>query len=152
MDRLGRHILSVLAVVALAITGCSPAADVADEPSSQGAQIDCTVVRCGLPQCVEGQHLLQRGNECCPTCVGTPSRCATILCLAVECPEGEIRVHRGVNDCCGHCVRAPRVAECNDDADCPQYACFACPCPTSSCQGHQCVTSTPPASTCGGGL
>ena len=75
-------------------------------------------------------------------------RCAAVLCAAVACNPGEVLVRRG-SDCCGTCVREPRTLECATDADCPQYACFACPCPTSSCQGRRCVTRTPDASTCG---
>lgn len=138
----------------IALSGC--AAEVVDT-SELGAssealsqRVDCELVRCPLPLCADGQRLSYRGG-CCPVCVGQPSRCATVLCATVECPEGQHRV-TSPGDCCGHCVPAHAVQDCQTDLDCPQYACITCPCPVSECRGGQCVTSTPDASTCGGEL
>jgi hypothetical protein len=108
---------------------------------------DCALVRCALPLCAEGQHLSYRGG-CCPQCVGRPSRCEAVLCPLVLCADGyEYTTSPG--DCCGRCTPSHAAQECRSDADCPQYYCIACPCPVSECRGHQCVTSTPDASTCG---
>lgn len=136
----------------LVVSGC--AADVVDttetgvDSEALRRNGDCDLVRCPLPLCADGQHLSYRGG-CCPVCVGAPSRCATVLCAAVVCGEDEQLV-TSPGQCCPHCSPRPPVAECSSDLDCPQYSCIQCPCPVSECRGHQCVTSTPDASTCGG--
>lgn len=109
---------------------------------------DCSLVRCAMPLCSEGQHLQTGGNDCCPSCVGPEPRCAAVLCPMYRCAMGYHLEQRG-NQCCASCVQDHPTAECDVDADCPSFQCFACPCPTSSCQGHQCRTSTPDASSCG---
>lgn len=118
----------------------------AGEVSSE-AKIDCSMVKCAMPLCGPRQHLSKQG--CCPVCVGPEDRCAAVMCAAVACGEGEQLVFKG-NDCCGRCEPVPAAAECTTDLDCPQYACFACPCPVAECVGRKCVTTTPDASTCGG--
>lgn len=140
-----RGILFVgLMVVGLGLSGCAAGPEVGS--SSEDLRVDCSLVRCALPLCAEGQHLVY-GGGCCPRCVGAPSRCATVLCAAVACDEGEELV-TSPGDCCGHCAPAHAVAECTTDSDCPQYYCIACPCPVSECSGRTCVTWTPDASTC----
>jgi hypothetical protein len=106
----------------------------------------CTYALCARPDCSEHQQISYRGG-CCPVCVGAPSRCATVLCAAIACADGEQLV-TSPGDCCGHCVPAHAVQECTTDDDCPVYDCIACPCPTSQCRGGQCYTTTPDASTC----
>ena len=133
-------------VAFLVLAGC--AAGAGPEASTSDVRVDCSLVRCAMPLCAIGQVLVNR-DGCCPECVGRPSRCATVLCAAIACPDGQQRVATP-GDCCGHCQPMPAVAECNTTADCPVYACFACPCPVSECRGHQCFTTTADASTCGG--
>jgi len=140
---------------ALAAAGCN-AIEPIDQGENvgsyeQGAKIDCSFVKCAMPLCAEGQHLKYQGG-CCPVCVGPEknSKCAAVLCAAVECGEDEILV-TSPGQCCGQCKPAPQVKECSSDADCPVYYCIQCPCPYSECQGGQCVTQTPDESTCGGG-
>ena len=151
MKRVARFAQVVGVFVAALVAGCS--ADVIDtsevgaDLEALAASADCSLVRCALPECGDGQQLSYRGG-CCPVCVGAPSRCADVLCPAVECPEGQQRI-TSPGSCCGRCVPARPVATCETDADCPDYQCFACPCPVSSCRGRECVTSTPDASTCG---
>jgi len=147
--------VNVWAGMALAVammTGCAATADTSDEgatSASEGAaKVDCSLVRCALPMCSEGQHLSYQGNSCCPTCVGPSTKCATVLCAAVVCADGEQLV-TSHGDCCGHCVAKPAAAECTTDMDCPVFQCIACPCPVSKCVGRTCRTSTPDASTCG---
>ncbi len=149
--------MSVVVMVALGVAGCASENDDPETAISSSVdelgkadKIDCSYVKCAMPLCAQGQHLTYQGG-CCPVCVGAPSRCATVLCAAVTCGEGEIAVTPS-GQCCPRCVKAPQVKECQTDLDCPQYACFACPCPVSSCRGNKCVTSTPDASTCGGNL
>jgi hypothetical protein len=154
--------IGALSVLSLVFVGAGCAAETGDGSESavassenvgtvaSEAKIDCSYVKCAVPLCGPNQHLVQSG--CCPVCKGPSDRCADVMCLAVECAEGEVRVHNGANDCCGTCKPAPKVAECETDLDCPQLNCFACPCPTTSCQGRKCVTQTPDASTCGGAL
>jgi hypothetical protein len=139
----------VAAVFSMATSWMGCAVDAGEDFQVEEARgrADCELVRCAVPECADGQHLSYQGR-CCPTCVGAPSRCATVLCLAVACEEGEILV-TSPGDCCGHCVKAPAAQECRTDDDCPQIACFACPCPVATCQGRQCVTRTPDESTCG---
>jgi hypothetical protein len=135
------------AALLLTLTGCG-----ADAASSQSeavsARTDCSLVRCALPVCAEGQRLANVGGSCCPTCVGPEPRCAAVLCAAVVCPEGSQLV-TSPGDCCGRCAPIPPAAECVTDSDCPQLQCLRCPCPVSSCQGRSCVTRTPAESTCG---
>lgn len=141
-----------LAIAGLVMGGCAANAvedDGASASKSAEARIDCSYVKCAVPLCADNQRLAQSPGECCPRCVGAPSRCATVLCAAVACAEGEQLV-TSPGDCCGHCVKKPQVAECKTDADCPQYYCITCPCPVSACVGQKCVTSTPDESTCGG--
>ncbi len=146
-----RAFAGVFAVV-LTGFGCAASAEVVDEPGAStesAARRDCSTVRCAQPLCSDTQHLEQ--NTCCPVCVdngNSGAKCATIMCAAVACAEGEQRV-TSPGDCCGHCVKTPTVAECIADLDCPSYACIACPCPTSECIGRKCVTKTADASTCG---
>jgi hypothetical protein len=134
---------------AMMLGGC--AVNVEDDGASTAKvdelRADCALVRCALPMCSDGQRLSYEGG-CCPRCVGAPSKCATVMCAAIACAEGEQLV-TSPGDCCGRCAKAPKVAECNTDSDCPQLYCFACPCPVSTCSGRKCVTSTPDASTCG---
>jgi len=138
--------------LALMLGGCVGAPESGEDVGSaeQAAKIDCSYVKCAMPLCAKGQHLNYQGG-CCPVCVGpdTTSHCADVLCAAVECPEGEIRVSSPGN-CCGQCVPAPPVKECATDSDCPVYYCITCPCPYSECRGNQCITETPDSSTCGG--
>jgi hypothetical protein len=141
-------LLAGLFVSGLMVVGC--AAGEGPGVAIDDARADCSLVRCLLPLCADGQHLVNRGG-CCPQCVGQPSRCATVLCAAVACAEGEQLVTTP-GDCCGHCQPTPPVAECTTDQDCPVFNCFACPCPVSFCQGNQCMTSTPDASTCYSGI
>jgi hypothetical protein len=143
----------ILALVAS--TAACAATPTEDDGSSvardQALSPSCDLVKCALPLCTESQHLEYRGS-CCPQCVDnkpTSAKCATVLCLAVACPEGEQLV-TSPGDCCGHCQKAKPVAECTTDSDCPQYYCIQCPCPYSQCIGRKCVTKTPDASTCGG--
>jgi hypothetical protein len=134
----------------LTMTACSVQPVVDDGASAsrdEAARVDCAAVLCALPECTDGQELVTRGG-CCPTCAGRPSRCATVLCAAVACAEGEQLVTTP-GDCCGHCVKTPKVAECTTNDDCPVYYCIQCPCPYSECVGRKCVTRTPDASTCG---
>lgn len=144
---------SVFAFVFVAV-GCASEATGPSEPApvsseADALKVDCSYVKCAMPLCGPRQHLSQQG--CCPVCVGPDDKCATVLCAAVECPAGEVRVTKG-GDCCGRCVPLSNTPECNDDLDCPQYQCIACPCPVSSCVGRRCVTTTPDASTCGSSL
>ena len=133
-------------VLCVGLFGCANGEGVA---SSVGeVRVDCSAVRCALPICAEGQHLATSGNECCPHCAGPTSRCAGIACPMYLCAQGYHLETRG-NECCGSCVADHNTAECAVDSDCPQIYCFACPCPVSTCQGHQCRTSTPDASSCG---
>lgn len=148
-----RSFWAVIVSVAFGLAGCvaegidaSPEGVSAAELSANSG--DCDLVRCPMPLCAEGQRLSYRGG-CCPVCVGQPSRCATVLCAAVACDEGEELV-TSPGDCCGHCVPSHPVQECQTDDDCPVYYCITCPCPVSECRGGSCVTSTPDASTCGG--
>lgn len=141
-----------LALIGLSLGGCAVNAQ-DDGPSaakSDEAKIDCSYVKCAIPLCADGQRLSFQGG-CCPRCVGAPSKCATVLCAAVACGEGEV-LATSPGDCCGHCVPAPKVATCNTDADCPQLYCIACPCPVTTCVGNKCQTTTPDESTCGGAL
>jgi len=146
-----RFWLASLLLASIALAGCgaevidTSASAVSSEALSQSGS--CDLVRCPMPLCADGQHLSYRGG-CCPVCVGQPSRCATVLCAAVACPEGQQLV-TSPGDCCGHCVTARPVQECQSDLDCPQYACITCPCPVSECVGRHCTTTTPDASTCG---
>lgn len=138
-----------LVMMALVAAGCSAEAiEIGGASEDLRGGADCDLVRCPMPLCAEGQHLSYRGG-CCPTCVGRTDRCATVLCAAVECPEGQQRVS-SPGDCCGHCVPERGIQECRTDDDCPIYYCIQCPCPVSECRGAQCVTWTPDASTCGG--
>lgn len=113
------------------------------------AKIDCSYVKCAVPVCAEGQRLVQNQGQCCPTCVGQPSRCAFVLCAAVACPDGQQLVTTP-GQCCGTCRPAHAAPECKTDLDCPAFACIACPCPQSTCDGRQCRTWTPDESTCVG--
>lgn len=144
-----RGIVSLFAVVmCLGALGCS-----AEGTSASSAELraSCDAVRCPMPLCVQGQHLSYSGGDCCPSCVGPQDRCAGIACPMYLCAMGYQMVTRG-NQCCGTCEAVHHVAECNTDLDCPQYECFACPCPVSTCQGHSCVSTTPDASTCTTGI
>lgn len=141
---------ALFSALTLALGACAPVDD-AQQSVAQGisSRPMCEYVKCAYPLCAQGQHLVIPRGQCCPVCHGPSNvdRCAAVLCAAVVCGEGEILVRNG-NDCCGRCAPAPAVAECSSDEDCPQIYCFACPCPTSICQGRRCVTSTPDASTC----
>lgn len=152
--RVRTSLLGLFVVVMLGALGCASemvdaSADALGADSEALARsADCSLVRCALPECASGQRLSYRGG-CCPVCVGAPSRCATVLCAAVACPEGHELV-TSPGDCCGHCVPERPTQECRSDEDCPQYACIRCPCPVSECRAGQCVTWTPDESTCGG--
>ncbi len=143
-----------VAFLAMGLSGCAlEGADVGE--SADDLRVDCSLVRCALPLCAEGQHLVQSNGDCCPRCVGPTQartdRCAAVLCAAVECADGEVAVTpRG--QCCPQCRPLGPVAECASELDCPQYYCIACPCPVSECSHGQCVTWTPDESTCGGAL
>ena len=144
---------SVLVVVfAVAMAACAAGADSTEGLSPDEIRARCETVRCPMPLCAEGQHLTYQGS-CCATCVGggQPDHCAETLCPAIACAEGEMRVDNQ-GQCCPRCQPRPNPVECTTDSDCPQIYCFACPCPTSECQGRQCVTRTPDSSTCGGSL
>ena len=144
-----RALIAVFFAVSAAGCAATAAEDEGSAATNEGAQkIDCSYVKCAMPLCADGQHLVQSQGSCCPTCVGRPSKCATVLCAAVECAEGEQRVYSN-GDCCGHCVKTPAVKECKTDLDCPQIYCIACPCPVSTCRGGSCVSTTPADSTCG---
>ncbi len=153
-------VLGALVVVAMAMASCAseevnPEIEnvvMTSDELGKADKLDCSLVRCALPLCSEGQHLAYQGS-CCPTCVGNAgtSRCATVLCAAVVCAEDEQAV-TPKGQCCPQCVKKPSVKECQSDSDCPQYYCIQCPCPYSTCQGQKCVTQTPDSSTCGGAL
>jgi hypothetical protein len=145
-------LLAGLVAVGVGLGGCAAGGDVG--VAGEELRADCSLVRCALPLCAEGQRLSYAGNACCPQCVDNGprrARCATVLCAAVVCAEGEELV-TSPGDCCGHCAPAHHVAECATDSDCPQYYCIACPCPVSECRGHSCVTWTPDRSTCNSGI
>jgi hypothetical protein len=137
-------------VLGLFVVGC------AAEPGVVGSEAelrqDCSLVRCPMPLCAQGQHLVY-GGSCCPHCEGpqSASRCADVACPMMLCAIGEELVS-APGQCCPSCRPAHHVAECATTADCPVFECFACPCPTSECRGHQCVTQTPDASTCMNGI
>jgi len=143
-----------VAMISVATLGGCAVNSVEDEGSSTAKadelRPECAYVKCAIPLCGEGQRLSYQGG-CCPRCVGAPSKCATVLCAAIACAEDEQLV-TSPGDCCGHCQKAPKVAECNTDLDCPQIYCIQCPCPVSKCVGQKCYTSTPDESTCGGAL
>jgi hypothetical protein len=149
-----RFVRGTLIIATLLFAACqsetAPQTDTSAEygKADRGGK-DCDLVKCPMPLCVQGQHLAYQGS-CCPTCVGgQPSRCADVLCPALACAIGyELVTNNG--ECCGRCMPSHPVAECTVDADCPQFYCFACPCPYSTCQGRQCVTQTPSADTCAG--
>ncbi|MBK6530565.1 MAG: hypothetical protein IPF99_13430 [Deltaproteobacteria bacterium] len=144
------HPRTVFVAFSLLFSACAPLDDAQDTAVQEvSGRPVCQYVKCAYPLCAEGQNLVIPQGQCCPVCRGpSPSdRCATVLCAAVACGEGEVLVRRG-NDCCGRCERAPAVAECTRDEDCPQIMCIACPCPTTACQGRRCVTQTADASTC----
>lgn len=133
----------------LLLGACAPIDDADTAVQGVSARPMCEYVKCAYPLCAQGQHMVIPNGQCCPVCRGpSPNdRCATVLCAALACAQGEVLVRHG-NDCCGRCEPAHPVAECTTDLDCPQLYCFACPCPTTSCQGRRCVTQTPDASTC----
>lgn len=136
-----------LGIVAVVVAGCATSADDVEVGASEAAlNQDCSLVRCALPLCAQGQHLSYQGG-CCPTCVGPEPKCAAVLCAAVACADGEQAV-TPKGQCCPRCAKAPATATCTTDADCPSIACIMCPCPVSTCKGRQCTTTTPDASTC----
>ena len=155
MRRIARGIVVVAMAVAVAgLAGCAGEQEPLEQSEigelGKADKLDCSLVRCALPLCAQGQHLSYQGG-CCPVCVGPDSRCAAVLCAAVECPAGQERVFSN-GQCCGKCVAKHAVKQCSSDADCPQYYCIQCPCPYSECRGGSCVTQTPDASTCGNSL
>lgn len=141
-------LVSCVALLAVVATGCGTPADPAPEDVSSVSsevKIDCSYVKCAMPECGPRQHLSNQG--CCPTCVGPEDRCATVLCAAVVCADDEIAV-TAKGQCCPQCQKRPSVKECRTSADCPIYYCIQCPCPYSECRGGSCVTQTPDSSTC----
>jgi hypothetical protein len=134
----------VIAVGCTATTTDTSEESVATSEDALGSK--CDTVRCALPLCAQGQHLAYQGS-CCATCVGPESKCAAVMCAMIKCASGYEAV-TPTGQCCPRCVKAAPVAECTTDADCPSYACIACPCPVSTCVGRTCQTTTPDASTC----
>lgn len=144
-----RSIVAVLSLgVCVLVVACSAGTEEPSQSAGSALAPRCDGARCPMPLCAQGQHLSYQGG-CCPTCVGPMSRCAGIMCKMMACPEGQALV-TNPGDCCGKCVPVAAVAECTTDLDCPQLECIRCPCPTSSCQGRKCVTTTPSESSCGG--
>ena len=66
--------------------------------------------------------------------------------LLIQCETGTHS--KMLPNCRQVCVPDGQNWECVEDADCPVYDCFRCPCPVSSCEQHQCRTYTPPESSC----
>ena len=81
-------------------------------------------------QCPEGQKCLIKESypDASGTCVGGSQaknwneKCATVLCLAAECPAGYGR-HFDPGHCCGRCIPdnatvAPPEGQCKSPTDC----------------------------------
>src|SRR5436190_22718938 len=100
-------VMGALVMAAMAMASCaSETTTSSDDPVvmmseelGKADKLDCSLVRCPMPLCAQGQHLAYQGS-CCPTCVGNNnSKCATVLCAAVVCGDGEEAV-TAKGQCC----------------------------------------------------
>lgn len=107
--------LVLFSLFALLLASCGSELDQPQQNGPQQLQQELStnsnqcLVKCAWRQCPDGQHLVVRPGACCGVCVGKPelsASCATVLCLAVMCPEGETRVYTNPKDCCGTCLPA----------------------------------------------
>lgn len=121
-------------MVAVVWAGCASGGEEQGwSTEEQEAARTCELVRCFAPPlCAEGQHAIYTPNDCCGRCVGPntwASRCANVLCAALECPEGEQRVYRP-GQCCGVCVPVPAETcganTCSSDEYCCNESCGTC--------------------------
>ena len=149
-----------------------------EKPSEESEQMDCTVVRCGLPEgCLPEQSFVPEG-KCCPICPDVD--CSAVSCPLPACEEGILYTAEG--ECCPHCAspstplppRCPELFEydfllgicvpitcdaglnvCPPGTKCKpeEMSCIRSPCPQFICEAVDCaaVSCARPPDTCDDG-
>lgn len=114
--------------------------------TSMGGGVNCALVDCAYPACVDGQVPVTPPGECCPICPPPRSGCSNVKCQPVMgCPGGYV-LSQPPGACCQGCVPQP------GGIACPEIACPQSLCPLGYIRGDQvggcCTECVPDALFC----